>query len=98
MPRSLVLLLACDSGTTRVDTGVGFAGAMLKLGAIGVVGTECSVYTSLVAKYASELVSRLASGMPMGKAIHKTNWAVAEQGCPLSLAFTYLGTIEARLP
>ena len=98
VPRSLVLLLACDSGTTRVDTGVGFAGAMLKLGAIGVVGTECSVYTSLVAKYANELVSRLASDMPMGKAIHETNWAIAEQGCPLSLAFTYLGTIEARLP
>lgn len=97
-PRSLVLLLACDSGTTRVDTGVGFAGAMLKLGAIGVVGTECSVYTSLVAKYANELVSRLASNMTIGRAIHETNWALAEQGCPLSLAFTYLGTIEARLP
>jgi hypothetical protein len=98
IPRSLILLLACNSGAARVDTGASLAASFLKLGAIGVVATECSVHTPLVARFARDLIVRLAvTGTPIGEAMHATTLALVKEGCPVGLAFNYLGRAEAHL-
>jgi len=97
-PRSLILLLACGSGTDRVDTGTSLAAALLNLGAVGVLATECTVLTGIVSRVARDLTSRLAQGQHMGAAMRETIFELAVEGCPLGLAFTYLGTADAHLP
>jgi hypothetical protein len=98
LPNSLVLLLACNSGAARVDTGTSLATAFLRLGAIGVLATECSVHTPMIAAFARELISRLVNGEHIGAAMHATTVSLGQQGCPLGLVFTYLGLAEAKLP
>ena len=34
----------------------------------------------------------------MGDALHEVTWQLADEGCPMGLAFTYLGPIKAGLP
>jgi hypothetical protein len=98
LPNSLVLLLACNTGTARVDTGTSLATAFLRLGAIGVLATECSVHTPMIAAFARDLIERLMRGDKIGQAMHHTSLALGQQGCPMGLAFTYLGLAEAQLP
>jgi hypothetical protein len=97
-PRPLVLVMGCGTGTTRVDTGISLSGGLVKLGAIGVLGTECTVATPIVAHVATDLVKKLAQGKDIGTAMKETIWQLAQQGCPLGLAFTYMGRVEAKLP
>jgi hypothetical protein len=97
-PRPLVFVMGCGTGTTRVDTGISLSGGLLKLGAIGVLGTECTVSTPIVAHIATELVNKLANGRNIGTALKETIWQLAQQGCPVGLAFTYMGRVEAKLP
>lgn len=97
-PRSLVLLMGCGTATTRVDTGFSLAAALLQLGAIGVVGTECDVATGIASRVARDLVTALASNKTMGVAFKETIWNLAQQGCPVGLAFSYVGPVDAGLP
>jgi hypothetical protein len=97
-PRSLVFFLACGSGTERVDTGTSLAAAMVKLGAVGVLGTECRVWTSLISRVARDLTQRLEQREKMGPAMREVLYELAAEGCPLGLAFCYLGSADAVLP
>ena len=97
-PRSLLMLLGCATGNTRVDTGISLAGALLRLGAVGVVGTECTVYTPVVAHLARQIFARLAKREQIGKALSEAIWKLADDGCPMGLIFTYIGSAEAHLP
>ena len=96
-PRPLVLLMGCGTATTRPDTGVSLAGALLKLGATGVMGTECDVATAMVARVAHDLIGRLANGEWIGTALKEIIWTLAQEGCPAGLAFSYLGPVKARV-
>jgi len=97
-PRSLILLLACGVGGERVDTGTSIAASFLQLGAVGVLATECTIYTGIAARMARDLASALTRGDEVGEALRSTISQLAATGCPLGLAFTYLGPAEARLP
>lgn len=97
-PRSLVLLLACGSGTQRVDTGTSLAAALLQLGAVGVLATECAVRTGVASRLARDLTTRLAAREKIGHALRESILQLATEGCPLGLAFTYLGSADAQLP
>lgn len=91
-------MLACGSGTGRVDTGTSLATALLQLGAAGVLATECTVRTGIVSRLARDLTSRLVAHEKMGFAMRETIFKLAVEGCPLGLAFTYLGSVDAGLP
>ena len=102
-PRSLVFLLACASGAGRADTGPSLASALLAYGAAGVIATECTVYTPMVARVSRDILAALAASeggqkMTMGRAVQQTLLRLAREGCPLGLAFTYYGIAEASLP
>lgn len=97
-PRSLVMMMGCGTGTSRVDTGISLSGALLNLGAVGVLGTECTVYTDIVSRMARDLSQELLQGENMGEAMQHCVWRLAQEGCPMGLVFTYLGPAEAGLP
>jgi hypothetical protein len=97
-PRSIVILLGCATGSDRMDTGIGLSGGLLNLGAGGVVATECIVFTDIVARMARDLTRELLSGKSMGDSMKNCTWALAQEGCPMGLVFTYLGPAEAALP
>lgn len=97
-PQPLIFLFACGSNTTGVDTGPGLGSSLLACGAAGVVGTECVVGTPLVARVMHDLTTRLLAGSSMGNAMRETLRELAYEGCPLGLAFTYLGPSDLRLP
>jgi hypothetical protein len=104
LPRSLVFLLACGAGTARADTGPSLATALLTHGAAGVIATECTVYTPMVARISRDILAALAANKAnaaktnIGQAMQHTLLALAREGCPLGLAFTYHGIAEASLP
>lgn len=104
LPRSLVFLLACGAGTARADTGPSLATALLEHGAAGVIATECTVFTPMVARIARDILTALAAQngsaakTTVGSAMRQTLFELALEGCPLGLAFTYHGIAEASLP
>jgi len=97
-PRSLILLMACGSAASRVDTGTSLAAALLQLGAVGILGAECTVFTGMASRVAADVTRWLFQGSTMGDAMRKTVANLAAEGCPLGLAFTYLGSADAVLP
>jgi hypothetical protein len=104
LPRSVVFLLACSAGTTRADTGPSLAAALLLHGAAGVIATECTVFTPMVARISRDILAALAASdggtgkTTIGQAMQRTLFELAREGCPLGLAFTYHGIAEACLP
>lgn len=98
VPRSLVLLLGCDTGVTRIDSGSSLAASLLRLGASGVLGTECRTVDGLAARMGTEITRALAAGRSIGHAMHGAVNALAAEGCPLGLAFTFLGATQTCLP
>jgi len=97
-PRSLILLMACGSAASRVDTGTSLAAALLQLGAVGILGAECTVFTGMASRVAADVTRWLFQGSTMGDAMRMTVANLAAEGCPLGLAFTYLGSADAVLP
>ncbi|MDO9074130.1 MAG: hypothetical protein Q7U73_12785 [Rubrivivax sp.] len=105
-PRSLVLLMACGSGRQAPDAGVGLSGALVRLNAMGVLGTECRVATGIASRMARDVLLKLndvgiaevEQRKTIGVALREAVWDLALEGCPLGLAFTYVGSIEATLP
>src|SRR5262249_49379851 len=98
IPRSLVLVLGCETGAAKADTGFGLAAALMNLGAAGVIGTECPVHTDMVARIARDLRSVLFNRTRVGEALKQVMWDLAREGCPTGLVFNYVGPVEARLP
>lgn len=97
-PRAVVLLMACASGIARVDTGIDLPAALMELGAGGVVGTECTVYTPMVARIGRDIVRHLRNKESMGTAMREAVWSLAQEGCLAGLAFKYIGRSEVKLP
>jgi hypothetical protein len=105
-PRSLVLLIACGSGQQGPAAGVGLSGGLVRLNAIGVLATECTVFTGIGSRVARDVLMKLKQPLkpghpeqkPVGVALREVVWELAREGCPLGLAFTYVGSMEATLP
>ncbi len=102
-PRSLVLLMACESGASTVATLNDFVMAFKAAGAAAIVGTEVPVYVSLAARFAQELIktlqARQASGEPttLGKAVRSVANQLLGEGNPLGLIFNYCGNADLVL-
>jgi CHAT domain-containing protein len=65
----LVILNACETGSANPLYTSYFAGAFLKLGARGVVATECPVPDTFAAAFAKQLYAHLLSGRPLGASL-----------------------------
>jgi hypothetical protein len=96
-PRPLVLLMACSAGATQIDTLNDFVKSLNALGAAAIIGTECPVYSRLVARFSREVIVDVwTNGMPLGAAIQNFTQRLLKAGNPLAFAFTLSGSADLQ--
>jgi hypothetical protein len=96
-PRTLVFLMACGSGATDIGTLNDFVTALSSAGAAAVVGTECPVFTSLVARFAGEVTLDLWKGATLGQATNAFSRRLAISGNPLAFVFNCIGNADLTI-
>lgn len=103
-PRSLILLMACESAATTMTTLNDFVAAFKDAGAAAIVGTEVPVYTSLATRFAEDLITALrtpdsTTKQPpgLGAAVQSVAVKLLSEGNPLGLVFTFCGNADLVL-
>jgi hypothetical protein len=96
-PNTLVLLLNCESVATGPATLSNFVTAFHQAHAGAVVGTEVSVYSDLMERFAAEFTEAMWSkGRPLGETLTSIRRTLLEEGNPLGFVFTSIGLAELR--
>jgi hypothetical protein len=96
-PNTLVLLMACSAGATELVTLNDFVTNLTSAGAAAVVGTECLVFSSLVARFAQEVTTDLWNKHTLGEAVKFFNRRLVGAGNPLAFIFNCLGNSDIKL-
>lgn len=96
-PRSLVLLMACGAAALALDTVTSLVPALVKAGALGVVGTEIEVTSALAARCAEEvLLELLHGGASLGHATVHFRRKLLAEGNPSDFSSPYTVTPSCR--
>lgn len=93
-PRSLVLLMACESAATEVATVNDFVTAWNTAGAGAIIGTECIVGAALAASLAEKVTRDLWNNKSLGEAMTNFRRASVTSGNPLGLVFHAVGDVD----
>jgi hypothetical protein len=93
-PRSIVLLMACESAATEVATVNDFVTAWNAAGAGAIVGTECVVGADLAASFAESVTTELWNGKTLGEAMTNFRREAVTRGNPLGLVFHAIGDVD----
>jgi hypothetical protein len=93
-PRSIVLLMACESAATEVATVNDFVTAWNAAGAGAIVGTECVVGADLAASLAESVTTELWNGKTLGQAMTSFRRGEVTRGNPLGLVFHAIGDVD----
>lgn len=93
-PRSIVLLMACESAATEVATVNDFVTAWNAAGAGAIVGTECVVGADLAASLAESVTTELWNGKTLGEAMTNFRRRAVTHGNPLGLVFHAVGDVD----
>jgi hypothetical protein len=98
-PNPIVFLLACGSGATEIDTLNDFLITAASLGASAVVGTEVEAFTSLVSRFAQEVIGTMlgGNGSSFGRAVMLFKRQLTAAGNPLGFVFTPIGSADLEL-
>ncbi|NOT58754.1 MAG: hypothetical protein HOP19_00860 [Acidobacteria bacterium] len=96
-PNTLILLMACGSAATDIATLNDLSTAFTSTRAAAIVGTECVVFSRLVARFAEEVTLDLWNGMPLGQAVKQFNRRLTGAGNPLAFVFNYLGAADLQV-
>jgi hypothetical protein len=89
----LVIINACGTGNLNPLYTSYFAAAFLKLGARGVVSTECEVPDDFAADFIEHLYELLLQGVPIGTSLLQTRRHFAEQyNNPSGLLYSLYGS------
>ncbi len=96
-PNTLVLLMACSSGATELITLNNFLMSLTTARATAVIGTECLVRSSLVARFTEEVMSDLWEKKRLGEAMKLFNRRLVSNGNPLAFVFNCLGNTGIKL-
>lgn len=97
-PRSLVLLMACESSALGADKINTFVKAFALAGALAVAGTECIVFSDLAAKFAEEITIALWNdSRQLGGAITTFRRRLMYSGNPLGFVFHCVGSADLTL-
>ena len=93
-PRTVVLMMACDSAATEVATVNDFVTAWNTAGAGAIVGTECIVGSNLAAEFAESVTKGLWGGKTLGETMTAFRRDAVKQGNPLGLVFHAVGDVD----
>jgi len=97
-PRPVVLLAACSSATTGIDTLTDFVTAWTVSGASAIVGTECVVGSKLAATFSRRFANRVWKKKdPLGKAMTTIRADLLAEGNPLAFLFHAVGDVDLVL-
>jgi hypothetical protein len=96
-PNTLVLLMGCSSAATELTTLNNFVTSLRTAGATAVIGTECLVFSSLVARFTREVTSDLWNQKRLGEAMKFFNRRLVSDGNPLAFVFNCLGSTSIKL-
>ena len=96
-PRSVVMVLACTAGTTQPATVTDFMLAFHNAGAGAVVGTECTVFSGLLARFATEVTGALVGGASLGAAMTGFRRRLIREKNPLGFVFNAIGNADLTL-
>jgi len=97
-PRSIILLMACDSAAGSIKTVNNFVVAFNTAGAAAIVGTECIVDSQFAAEFAREIsVAMLKNGIRLGTAITRFRRTSLQRGNPLAFVFNAIGDVDLRI-
>jgi hypothetical protein len=98
-PGTLILLMACESAATGIETINDFVTSLASVGAAAVVGTECIVFSDFVYQFAKRLTTGLwqNSNMSLGQAMLKQRRQLFQSGNPLAFVFECIGDSDLRV-
>jgi hypothetical protein len=97
-PRTLVLLLACDSAATKISTLNNMVTSLNAAGAAAIIGTECTIFSGLAARFAREVTLDLwKKAKPLGEAVQAFNQRLMLAGNPLVFAYSCFGNIDLTI-
>ncbi len=96
-PRSVIMLMVCESAATTAETVNDFVTAWNTAGAGAIIGTETIVGSGLSATFAEEVTQRLWSQEPLGKAMTEFRRLLLGQGNPLAFIFHAIGDTDLTL-
>lgn len=93
-PRSMILMMACESAATEVETVNDFVTAWNTAGAGAIIGTECIVGSALAAELAEEVTKAVWNKRTLGEAMTDFRRKAVNQGNPLGLIFHAVGDVD----
>ena len=98
-PRTLALLMACESAAMESDSLNDFVLAFASAGAAAVVGTEVNTFSGIAAEFAREVTAMvwLNRGTQIGEAIRRFRLALASGRNPLGFVFTAYGSADLSI-
>jgi hypothetical protein len=97
-PRSLVLLMGCDSATTKLATLTNFITAWCTVGAGAIVGTEAVVGSTTAADFARRFSDRaFKQKQSFGAAMTGIRAELLAEGNPLAFVFHAIGNVDLTL-
>lgn len=95
VPRSFVLLMACESAQVQLKDLTNLVDTFFGVGAGAVAGTECDVISDLAADFAQEITLGLTSGnQSLGTLLRTYTTKRLKQRNPLPFAFSVFGSAE----
>ena len=96
-PHSLVLLMACGSGATELETINNFVLAFQDAGAKAVIGTETLLTQKLAERFAGDVAVSVWHGMKLGQALTEVRRNLLYGGNPLAFNFTAIGDADLEV-
>jgi hypothetical protein len=95
----IVLLNACETGTSAISTGAGLTLpiALLQLGARGVVATESPVSNIFALRFGNALIDEIVQGHEMSASLLKVRRKFLDLGNPFGLLYSYYGNSGANV-
>ncbi|HEX7316317.1 MAG TPA: hypothetical protein VF297_20595 [Pyrinomonadaceae bacterium] len=97
-PLPLVLLLGCATHAVELGAVNDLVKAFSYAGAGAVVGTECTTFSSLAARFAREVTEKVwVEKRTLGQAVLDFNQALITSGNPLGFVFSCFGNVDLKL-
>jgi|GEM_PF-5830663 len=92
----VVLLNACETGTSSISPGVGLTlpVALLHLGARGVITTESPVSDVFAYNFGNDLIDKFAEGKDIAQGLLEVRKKYSSLGNPLGLLYSFYGGSE----
>jgi hypothetical protein len=96
-PRTIVLMMGCESGAITAETINNFTTAWDSAGAGAIIGAEAIIDSALASRLAETVTADLWSGKSLGVSMTEFRRTLMHQGNPTALVFHAIGDLDLTL-